>query len=80
MIYGSGGIQKVIDYINWEVGYYVSWQERACMVETYKQGPVYQVLKTCLPQCPVFVNTSATNVRCCMADGCNDFFTTPNGK
>ena len=49
------------------------------MIETYKQGLVYQVVKTCLPQCPVFVNTTATKVRCCVTDGCNDFIAAPTG-
>jgi len=43
------------------------------MLEGYMQpNNEAQVVKRCVPKCPVFINTTAEVVRCCPKNGCNE--------
>ena len=45
------------------------------MLEGYQTaGNALRVLKKCVRECPLYVNTTAEVVRCCTEDSCNEKF------
>ena len=50
-------------------------QDTACMLEGYiSNSRSFRVVKKCVTDCPLYINTTAEIVRCCTQDNCNEKF------